>query len=139
MIVSELALRSGVAPHVVRYYSRIGLLVPRRDPGNGYQLFNQDDLLRLRFIRHAQSLGFTLEDIQEILAYEERSASPCPKVRKILAQRIEENRRRIDDLQKKQERMENAMSQWQSMPDQACGKGSICHLIEAVEDETEIP
>jgi len=139
MIVSELALRSGVAPHVVRYYSRIGLLIPSRDPGNGYQRFNHKDLVRLRFIRHAQSLGFTLEDIQEILDYEDGSVSPCPKAREILAQRIGENRQRIDELMEKQERMEKAMSLWQTMPDQACGKGSICHLIESVEDEIETP
>jgi len=139
MMVSELAHRSGIAPHVIRYYSRIGLLVPSRDPGNGYQQFSQRDLVRLQFIRHAQSLSFTLEDIHEILAYEDRSASPCPIARKILAQRIGENRRRINELQEKQERMEKAMTLWQSMPDRASGNGSICHLIEAVEEEPENP
>lgn len=136
MIVSELAHRSGVAPHVVRYYSRIGLLVPKRDPGNGYQRFNQKDLARLRFIRRAQTLGFTLEDIQEILSYEDNNASPCPKVREILGQRIEENLHQIEVLMEKQERMENAMVLWDSMPDKNCGSGSICHLIEAVPEKT---
>jgi len=100
-------------------------------------MFNHDDLVRVRFIRQAQSLGFMLEEIQEILLYEDGSDSPCPRVREILEQRIEENRQRIKELKDKQERMETALTMWQSMPDRVCGAGSICHLIEATEGEPE--
>ena len=137
MIVSELAQRSGIAPHVVRYYTRIGLLSPKRNPVNGYKMFAREDLDRVRFIRQAQGLGFSLEEIQEILAYEVSGGSPCPKVRQILAQRIEENRHRLAELMEKQQRMEKALESWSSMPNKKCTSGSICHLIESVGNEDE--
>lgn len=137
MIVSELAHRSGIAPHVVRYYTRIGLLFPTRNPENGYKMFNHEDLERIRFIRKAQGLGFLLEEIQEILASGDENKVPCSMVRDTLAQRIEENRRQITLLMEKQERMEKALSHWKTMPDQTCGSGSICHLIESVDDMPE--
>ena len=135
MIVSELAHRSGLPPHVVRYYARIGLLAPERNPENGYKLFSQDDVVRIRFIRQAQSLGFTLDEIQEILTQGKNGHVPCPMVREILAQRIEENHQQIEVLLEKQQRMERAMEHWNAIPDQSCGSGTICHLIEGV-DET---
>jgi len=137
MIVSELAHRSGIAPHVVRYYALIGLLFPKRNPDNGYKVFNHDDLHRIHFIRKAQSLGFTLDEIQEIIASSNENKVPCSMVRDILARRIEENRYQITRLMEKQQRMEKAMKQWKTMPDQVCGSSSICHLIEAADDVPE--
>lgn len=130
MIVSELAKRSGIPAHVVRYYARIGLLIPVRNPENGYKLFKRDDIERLRFIRQAQSLGFTLEEIQEIFQQGESGITPCPMVRQTLTRRINENRRRIEELLDKQQRMEKALALWREMPDQERRDDSVCHLIQ---------
>lgn len=89
------AKAAGVAPHVVRYYARIGLLRPRRDPRNGYKLFGEDDIKRLRFVRLTQTVGFTLAEVRKILRDADRGETPCPRVRDIVRQRIEENRRDI--------------------------------------------
>jgi hypothetical protein len=59
MQVHELATRAAVAPHVVGYYARLGLLRRARDPRNKYKHFSQADLQRLAFIRKAKRLGFT--------------------------------------------------------------------------------
>lgn len=130
MIVSELAVRCGIAAHVVRYYARIGLLTPTRDPENGYKLFNRDDVVRMRFIRQARSLGFTLEEIQEILQHGDSGIAPCPMVRQTLLRRIDENHQLIKELLDKQQRMEKALALWNEMPDQARDADSACHLIE---------
>ncbi|MEE8387350.1 MAG: MerR family transcriptional regulator [Acidiferrobacterales bacterium] len=130
MIVSELAMRCGIPSHVVRYYARIGLLTPVRNPENGYKLFKQDDVVRLRFIRQAQSLGFTLEEIQEILRQGDNGVAPCPMVRRTLTRRIDENRQHIEELLDKQQRMEQALALWNEMPDQTRDADSVCHLIE---------
>lgn len=61
--VNELALETAAPPHVVRYYARIGLLKPRAHQQNGYRLFGSLDAQRLRFIRLAKNLGFTLNEI----------------------------------------------------------------------------
>lgn len=63
MIVHELAKESGVSTHAVRYYAKIGLLTPTRDPNNGYQHFTRVDGERMRFVRRAQRLGLTLAEI----------------------------------------------------------------------------
>jgi DNA-binding transcriptional MerR regulator len=134
MTVNELAKRADVPPHVVRYYSRIGLLKPARHPDNGYKLFKPQDVKHLRFIRKAQALGYTLSEIDEILRHAQDGESPCPTVRTILQQRIEENRRKVKELQRLQERMEEALEQWGSMPDGVPDGHTVCVLIEAMDN-----
>jgi MerR family transcriptional regulator, Zn(II)-responsive regulator of zntA len=129
------ARAGGVAPHVVRYYARVGLLKPRRDPHNGYQLFDGDDVKRLRFVRQAQSLGFTLAEIRKILRDADRGETPCPRVRDIVRRRIEENRREIRARERLQRRLEGALEAWSRMPDGFPDGDSVCHLIESVGDE----
>jgi len=131
MTVNDLSRRSGVTSHAVRYYSRIGLLKPGRNPDNGYRVFDRSDLARLKFIRQAQSLGFTLEEISDILSESEHGRSPCPKVRDILRRRIDENHRKLAELMDLQQRMEEALDHWESMPDGLPDGDSVCHLIES--------
>jgi len=133
MTVNEIAQKAGVAPDTVRYYSRLGLLKPNRNPDNGYKLFRKNDVSRLRFIRQAQTLGFTLKEITEILGDAEDGSSPCPKVRDIIVRHIEENRRKIEELQALQQRMEAALEKWKEMPDGAPDGTHVCHLIESTE------
>jgi len=131
--VAEAAARAGVAPHVVRYYARIGLLRPGRNPANGYRLFSDRDVARLRFVRKAQALGFSLAEIRQILADADKGRSPCPRVRAILGRRVDENRRRLEELQALQRRMERALAEWERMPDALPTGDSVCHLIESAD------
>ncbi len=98
MLVHELARRAGVTPHVVRYYTQIGLLKPARHPENGYKGYDNADLNRLNFIRRAQNLGFTLVEIDAVLDDSGRGESPCPRVRDIIRRRIAENRQKLNEL-----------------------------------------
>lgn len=128
--VNGLARAAAVPPHVVRYYTRIGLLRAQRNPDNGYKLFNGAHLHRLRFIRQAQELGYTLAEIRHILNDADKGESPCPLVRKILEQRLEENRRRVRELIELQHRIERALKAWKRMPDGTPDGHTVCHLIE---------
>ncbi len=132
MTVREFSVEGGVPPHVIRFYSRIGLLNPARDPDNGYKLFSRSDIGRLRFIRRAQSLGYTLDEISEILDTCHHGRSPCARVRQILRQRIDENRSKLEVLAALQKRMEQALASWEEMPDTPPCVGTVCHLIESV-------
>jgi len=131
MTVNDLSRRTGVTSHAVRYYSRIGLLNPGRNPDNGYRIFDRGDLARLKFIRQAQSLGFTLEEISDILKEGEQGRAPCPQVRDILRRHIEENRRKLAEMMDLQQRMEEALEHWEAMPDGVPDGHSVCHLIES--------
>jgi len=133
MTVNDIAQRADVAPDTVRYYTRVGLLKPERNPENGYKLFGRNDVFRLKFIRQAQTLGFTLKEIGEILGDAEAGSSPCPKVRDIIVRHINENRRKIEELKNLQARMEAALEKWKDMPDGAPSGLHVCHLIESSE------
>lgn len=135
--VNELAARAAAPPHVVRYYARIGLLKPRRNRENGYRLFDRQDARRLRFIRLAKSLGFTLSEIRQITEHADHGESPCGDVRRIIQQRIRENRAKIDAMLNLQNRMECALELWESMPDGIPDGHHVCHLIESLEIEPD--
>ena len=113
MIVNELAKATGVEPHVVRYYTRIGLLRPARHPDNGYKLFRPSDIRRVRWIRRAQDLGFGLTEIASYLERHEDSKLCSTRIRDGLYRNIERNRVRLAELQGLQERMESALAEWE--------------------------
>lgn len=133
--VNELATRADAPPQVVRYYARIGLLKPRRQQENGYRLFGKQDAQRLRFIRMAKQLGFTLSEIRQITEQADKGESPCCEVRNIIQQRIQENYAKIDAMVKLQDRMESALELWESMPDGIPDDLHVCHLIESFKTE----
>jgi MerR family copper efflux transcriptional regulator len=65
--IGTLARRAGVSVDTVRYYEKSGLLTPEARLPSGYRRYNDVQVSRLRFIRRAQELGFTLKDIRELL------------------------------------------------------------------------
>ena len=135
MKVHELARSEQVSAATIRHYVRVGLLQPRKG-SNGYHVFAEPEQRRLRFIRQARGLGFTLEDIQTILQDAEKGQSPCPTVRQLIEPRLQQAREKLEAMQALVERMENAVASWQEQPDcQPCGN-HICLLIEG-SDHTE--
>ena len=131
LTVNELAVQSKSPAHVVRYYTRIGLISPVTLQENGYRLFASRDAKRLRFIRMAKQLGFTLNEIKAITQHSDHGESPCDDVRRIIMNHIEENRIKIDEMLDLQNRMELALKQWESMPNGVPDGNSVCHLIES--------
>ena len=72
MKVLELAKQLGVTAETVRFYTRIGVLRPTKDSANGYRIYSDKDLRRLRFVLNARQLGFSVDDIKDILAHADR-------------------------------------------------------------------
>lgn len=131
MKVSEFAHKVGVTPHTVRYYARMGLLKPQRDPQSRYKKFTESDINWLQFILRARSLGFTLSEIGEIFRRSARREAPCPMVRDIVRRRIEETTGQLDAVLALRERMKQALAMWETMPDRVPDGNAICALIEA--------
>lgn len=109
MKVSELARASGVTSETVRHYTREGLLHPRRDPHNGYQLYDAEALRRLRSIQCFRALGLSLCEIKDILSQAEQGSSPCPKARDMLADRLPSIHSRIQELRDSAEWLDQAL------------------------------
>lgn len=139
MKVSDIARQAGVNPETVRYYTREGLLKPDRNPDNGYHLYSSDDLQRLHFARKARQLGFALSEIAAILGEADHHQSPCPMVRDIFARRLQDVEARLTELEALRDRMRDAMSAWESMPDGTPDGHTICRLIEHWDDSAAQP
>lgn len=82
----------------IRYYEKIGMLPkPRRTQG-GHRIYTEDHFRHLRFIRRARALGFTLDDIRNLLALSEGKKTPCGKVKSVAETHLEDIRCKIADL-----------------------------------------
>jgi len=134
MTAAVLAKRSNTPLFTVRYYTRIGLLKPSRDLRNGYKVYKPTDTDRLKFITAAKNLGFTLAEIEEILDHAMHGDSPCPMVRDIVEQRVEQNKEKIRQLLLLQTRLESAVERWKTMKNASPDGHSICYLIESFSD-----
>jgi Hg(II)-responsive transcriptional regulator len=96
---SELAARAAVNPQTLRYYERRGLLpAPARSAG-GYRTYPAEAVRRVRFIKRAQDLGFTLAEVQSLLHLAEGGPDPCDRVRAMAEEKVTDLQRRIADLQ----------------------------------------
>jgi len=80
--IGQLAKKAKVKVETVRYYERRGLLPdpPRRE--SGYRIYSEDDVTRIQFIKHAQKLGFTLNEVSELLSLRVDPDTTCADVRK---------------------------------------------------------
>lgn len=97
--IGELAKLAKVNIQTIRYYERINLLKPKvRKDTKGVRLYNKDSFNTLAFIKNAQSLGFQLEEIKELLALRVESTGRCGKVRKRAENKLEDIQERIKNL-----------------------------------------
>ncbi|MFC0268861.1 MerR family transcriptional regulator [Kushneria aurantia] len=135
MKIGELANAAAVTHETVRHYVHQGLIHAGRDPNNGYQLFDDEALRRLRFIQRARTLGFSLREIGEILDHTDHGDSPCPMVRDLLRARLPQVRAQIRELEQLADRMEQALGVWADMPDGAPDGHTLCRLIEHWNDD----
>ncbi|HRH40522.1 MAG TPA: heavy metal-responsive transcriptional regulator [Pyrinomonadaceae bacterium] len=92
--IGELATRSGVSVDTVRYYERRQLIAWATRSNGGYRIFPIGTIERIKFIKQAQELGFSLDDIKQLLANGSGEAE-CRRVRDILRQKLSELDQRI--------------------------------------------
>lgn len=130
--VAELARLTEVTPATVRYYSRIGLLSPGREPDNGYRSFAPADTRRVDFIRRAQALGLTIDDIKTILAAIDRGEEPCTRVRSLVENRLTSVRHEIEQLEELEQRIARTLTLWNEMDTADYPVEALCPLIEEV-------
>jgi DNA-binding transcriptional MerR regulator len=96
--IGALSKQSGLSIDAIRFYERERLLrSPRRSVG-GFRLFGEEDLVALRFIRSAQELGFSLDEIRELLGLRSDQARACPKMRALLQTKLGSVERKIASL-----------------------------------------
>jgi MerR family copper efflux transcriptional regulator len=126
--IGQLAKRAGVAIDTVRYYERNGLLAPAGRLPSGYRRYGEIELKRLRFIRRAKALGFSLEDISALLSLsDERSVARIKRAAEVKLKDIE---RRIAELERIGDGLRKLVA--------ACpghGRAEACPILNALTQE----
>ncbi len=128
LTIGKLAKQAHVNRETVRYYERCRLLPRASRSMSGYRVFPDDALRRLRFIRHAKVLGFSLNEIRELLTLRINSIDTCDRVRERTEVKIADIERKIQALQ----HMNDALSELVA----ACsrrGRTKDCPILDSLE------
>jgi MerR family transcriptional regulator, mercuric resistance operon regulatory protein len=96
LTIGKLGERSGVNVETIRYYQRRGLLDEPKKPLGGYRRYPSEMARRVRFIKRAQALGFTLEEVAGLLRLD--AASACTETRELAARKLALTDRKLADL-----------------------------------------
>ena len=128
--IGELAKLANVTPDTIRYYEKQQLIDHELRTEGGFRLYTDNDLQRLRFIRYARQLGFTLESIRELLSIRiDPQHHTCQESKSIVQARLDEVEERIQELQAMQRSL-------QRLNDACCGTAHssiYCSILEALE------
>lgn len=128
--VGQLAAHTDIKSVTIRYYEKIGLLPEATRSESGYRLYSEADHLRLLFIRRSRRLGFSLDDIRELLSLADRQQESCAGVDAKVEQQLEEVRSRMKDLHAMEKELERLS---------ACCEGGVimdCRIIDTLSGET---
>jgi len=130
LTIGQVARQAGVGVETIRFYEREGLLAepPRRT--SGYRQYSEEVVKRLRFIKRAQTLGFSLKEITELLMLRVDAQTACDEVRQHTEAKIAEVERKLIELQ----RMRQALIQVTSL---CTGQGpdSRCPVLDALDQQ----
>lgn len=131
----QVARRSGVGAETVRFYERRGLIEKPPRTASGYRQFPQEVVPRIRFIKRAQQLGFSLREIKELLALRVDSRTTCAEVRQRTQTKIADIEERIRELQ----RMKRALVRLVAACQRGGGPVSQCPILESLQEKGSNP
>ena len=133
MRIGELTQRTDVPTKTIRYYEGIGLIPdPPRTP-SGYREYGEDAAARLGFIRAAQSVGLSLGEIREVLAFRDRGETPCAHVASLIERRAADLSERIAALERMRRDLERLSKKARAMSAGKARDAAFYHIIEATE------
>lgn len=135
MKIGEVSKKSGVGIEALRFYEKSGLLDRPDRTYSGYRLYPAEVLERIAFIKQAQTLGFTLDEIKSLISQKKKGESPCYEVREIIRRRIDEINDKIVLLVKYRDEVSAALNEWDQ---KETVDGHVCGLIEESLIETNI-
>ena len=127
MKIGALADAVGVTTKTVRFYESIGLLPPPPRTASGYRSYDDSDAERLRFIKTAQRLGLSLDEIREIIAFRDRGEPPCAYVADVLDRQVRGLDRRIREMRTLRDELKLLQSKAEGEPP---ADGTYCGVIE---------
>lgn len=133
--IGEVSQASGIGIEALRFYERSGLLGKPARSQSGYRLYDEGVLERIAFIRKAQTLGFSLDEIGRIIKDAQSGASPCDDVREIVRRRLNELDERMREMKRYRKELASTLEEWDKV---GRAPGHICGLIEGAEIENPL-
>lgn len=128
--IGQLAKLANVTPDTIRYYEKQGMMDHGKRTEGGYRLYSEQDLQRLRFIRYAKQLGFTLETIAELLSIRvDPEHHTCKESKAIVDSRLHDVESKITELKRMRESLKR-------LSRACCGSThatTYCSILEALE------
>lgn len=128
LTIGKLARQANVGVETLRYYERRGLIEPQRRTDAGYRLYGDDARQRLQFIRRAQALGFSLDEVAELLSLSRRPTASAAEVKRLAQAKIADIETRIRDLA----RMKTALSELEDQCPGHAGTTAECPILAAL-------
>ncbi len=128
LTIGKLAKRAGVGVETVRFYERRGLVRRPARTRSGYRSYPDEAVGRIRFIRNAQALGFTLQEVKELLALRVTAGTSCAAVRARASAKVADVEKRLADLHRIRVALEKLIA--------VCpGRGALadCTILEALD------
>lgn len=125
--IGDVAKLSGIGIEALRFYEKSGLLDRPARTQSGYRLYGRDVLERLAFIKRAQTLGFSLDEVRRIVADARAGQSPCDEVREIVRHRLDELDERMREMRRYRKELAETLEEWDR---KGHAPGNICGLIE---------
>ena len=130
--IGEISKITSTAVSALRYYEEIGLLKPAWKSGAKYRYYKKDDIQLIVFIKKAQNIGFTLDEIKLILSERSSGKSPCPKVRDLAQRKITELREKIKDLKLIERDLKRYILNCCQEEDSKPHESNVCKMIDKV-------
>lgn len=127
--IGDLSRLTNVSTQTIRYYERINLLPDPQRAANGYRLYDETDVERLKFIQRSRALDFSLDDIAEILAFRERQEPPCRYVMTVIKQQMNDIDQHIRDLERIRDELKIIYEAGLQLPEDIQMNVCVCHLI----------
>jgi DNA-binding transcriptional MerR regulator len=125
--IGDVSKESGIGIEALRFYEKSGLLEKPSRTLSGYRVYNAEVLERLAFIKQAQALGFSLDEIKQIIDDARKGLSPCAEVREIVRHRLEELDARMREMRRYRKELSETLEEWDR---KGQAPGHVCGLIE---------
>jgi DNA-binding transcriptional MerR regulator len=133
---TELARAAAVSPDTLRHYERKGLLPRATRSPNGYREYPPEAHARVRLVRRAVALGFTLDELARIVKVRDQGGAPCREVRELAASKLALLEGRITELQTACDRLRSVLERWDTLLDQTPA-GKRAALLDALDGLVE--